>query len=52
VDDDDRKGEENKKTETSKRTVKELKELLASKGLSTDGLKADLVKRVEENASS
>ena len=52
VDDDDRKGEENKKAETSKRTVKELKELLASKGLSTDGLKADLVKRVEENASS
>jgi len=42
----------NKKTETSKRTVKELKELLASKGLSTDGLKADLVKRVEENALS
>jgi hypothetical protein len=48
---DDAKSE-NKKTETSKRTVKELKELLASKGLSTDGLKADLVKRVEENALS
>jgi hypothetical protein len=32
----------------SKRTVKELKEMLTAKGLPVDGLKADLVQRLLE----
>ena len=36
------------KSETSKYTVKALKALLEEKALSTDGLKADLVKRLDE----
>jgi hypothetical protein len=37
-----------KATTLSKRTVKELKEILTAKGLSVDGLKADLVQRLLE----
>ena len=37
-----------KATSLSKRTVKELKEMLTAKGLSVDGLKADLVQRLLE----
>ena len=37
-----------KATTLSKRTVKELKEMLTAKGLNTDGLKADLVQRLLE----
>ena len=37
-----------KATSLSKRTVKELKEILTAKGVSVDGLKADLVQRLLE----